>query len=107
MEWAGNLDPVPDNYFTKAMEYFYEKYNVSHKINNYGKCSSPIILSNGIEPMFYYVSLTHFYFQHVHFYVLTDDIDTAKQRILTRANKRFDISFPGTGITTAPGNLLC
>ena len=31
LEWAGRVPPVSDEYFTRAMEYFHKKYNVSHK----------------------------------------------------------------------------
>ena len=53
LQWAGNLGPVPDKYFTEAMEYFYKKYNVSHKINDHCKCSPIIfIIYLTILPMF-------------------------------------------------------
>ena len=40
------------------------------------------------------------------FYVLSDDIATAKQKLLIKENDMFDIVFPGDGNIGSPGTSL-
>ena len=41
-------------------------------------------------------------YEHVLFYAVSDDIKTAKEKLLVEENKRFDIVFPGDGSTSSP-----
>ena len=45
-------------------------------------------------------------FQNVLFYALSDDIKTAREKLLLKENIRFDIVFPGDGDISSPGKVL-
>ena len=44
-----------------------------------------------------------FMFQNVLFYALSDDIRSAKKKLLIKENEKFDIVFPGDGDIGSPG----
>ena len=45
-------------------------------------------------------------FQNVLFYALSDDIQSAKEKLLLEENNSLDIVFPGIGNTSSPGMFL-
>ena len=47
-----------------------------------------------------------FIFQNVLFFALSDDIPSAKQKLLIKENDEFDIVFPGVGDISSPGDLI-
>ena len=55
---------------------------------------------------FTFVTIIISNFQNVLFYALSDDIKTAREKLLLTENMRFDIVFPGNGDVSSPGKLL-
>ena len=45
-------------------------------------------------------------FQNVLFYALSDDIESARGKLLTEKNNEFDIVFPGDGDISSPGKQI-
>ena len=43
-------------------------------------------------------------FQNVLFYAISDDIQSAKKKLLIKENENFDIVFPGDGDIGSPGS---